>query len=375
MVTNQTLLDAVNEQEQPMKVERLHAHGLTTSHVEAWHRIRRANAALDSPFLCPEFAQAVAAVRKGVEVAVIEDGGEPVAFFPYQRSQWNVGKAVGRKMCDLQAVIARPDFVWDAHQLIRGCRLSAWNFSNLLACQQPFQSCYVRIEQAAYMDLSQGFDDYYTARRKAGSEKMKQAMKLGRKAEREIGPLRFEAHTTDSAVFDSLIAWKSAQYRRTGAANVFAHRWTVELLRRIATQTGEAFGGMLSALYIGDQLAAIELALRSNAVSHAWFAVYNPALGRYSPGTLLTLELAKAAPSQGIQRIDLGKITQMEYKSSFMSGSHLVARGSVAADPLARWVRRSWRRTREWIQSSPLRGPAQLAGRWTRPLRGWLAFR
>jgi CelD/BcsL family acetyltransferase involved in cellulose biosynthesis len=358
-----------------MKFQYLQAHDLTPSYVEAWHAIQRANPALDSPFLCPEFTQAVAAVRKGVEVAVIEEEGEPTAFFPYQRSQWNAGKAVGGRMCDVQAVIAPSGFTWDAHQLIRACRLAAWDFSNLLACQQPFQSCHVRVEQAAYMDLSQGFDAYYAARRKAGSEKMKQAMKLGRKAEREIGPLRFEAHTADPKVFAALIGWKTAQYRRTNAANVFAHRWTVELLKRVAAQSSEAFSGVLSTLYIGDQLAAIELALRSYAVSHAWFAVYNPELGRYSPGTLLTLELAKAAPSMGIQRIDLGKITQMEYKSSFMSGSHQVARGSVAARPLARWLRRSWHRTREWIKSSPLRGPAELAGRWTRPLRGWLAFR
>ena len=54
----------------------------------------------------PEFTQAVAAVRGDVEVGVLEERGEPVGFFPFQRSRRNVARPVGGKMSDFQGLIA-----------------------------------------------------------------------------------------------------------------------------------------------------------------------------------------------------------------------------------------------------------------------------
>jgi hypothetical protein len=64
----------------------------------------------------------------------------------------------------------------------------------------------------------------------------------------------------------------------------------------------------------------------------------------------------------------------MPYKFSFMSGSTPVAEGSVAVVPLVSTLRRSWHGTRAWLRTSPLRLPVRVAGRLTRPIRGWLAF-
>lgn len=46
---------------------------------------------LANPFLSPEFTPAVGRCRRGVRIAVVREEGEPVAFFPFQRTRLGVG--------------------------------------------------------------------------------------------------------------------------------------------------------------------------------------------------------------------------------------------------------------------------------------------
>jgi len=63
---------------------------------------------LDNPFLAPEFALAVGRHHRGVRIAVLREKGEPVAFFPYQRTAAGVGRAVGLGLSDGQGLVHRP---------------------------------------------------------------------------------------------------------------------------------------------------------------------------------------------------------------------------------------------------------------------------
>jgi CelD/BcsL family acetyltransferase involved in cellulose biosynthesis len=357
-----------------MKVTVLAATRLTPAHVEAWSRLQSADPTLASPYFRPEFTRAVAEVRPDVEVAVLEEGGEPAGFFPFQRGRWGAGGPVGGPLSDFHGVVAHPGLAWTAEGLVRGGGLSAWDFNHLLAAQEPFILHHHVTAESPFLDLSGGFEAYRAGRRRAGSELVDQALRKERKLGREVGPVRFEAHTTDPAAFASLLAWKAAQYRRTKAPNVFGFGWTVQLLKRILAASGEEFAGMLSALYAGDRLAAVHLGMRSWGVWHWWFPTYDPDLAKYSPGLVLLVAAARAAPGLGVRRIDLGR-GEAGYKNSLGNGAVQVAEGCVATRPIVRLLRGGWRRTREWARRSRLGAPARLAGRWTRSLRGWLAFR
>jgi CelD/BcsL family acetyltransferase involved in cellulose biosynthesis len=81
-------------------------------------------------------------------------------------------------------------------------------------------------------------------------------------------------------------------------------------------------------------VAALHLGLRSGEVWHSWFPAYNPDLDRYSPGLVLMLELAAAAPALGIREIDLGK-GEARYKLALATGSVPLNEGSVGARPLS----------------------------------------
>jgi CelD/BcsL family acetyltransferase involved in cellulose biosynthesis len=85
------------------------------------------------------------------------------------------------------------------------------------------------------------------------------------------------------------------------------------------------------------------LGLRCGPVLHSWFPVYNAALHRHSPGLLLMLELAQAAPGLGITEIDLGK-GDARYKQALATSSVDLWEGRVGRHPLAGRVRSSARR-------------------------------
>jgi len=345
-----------------MNVRVVPAAELTSEHIAAWDAIAQNEPALDSPYFRPEFTQAVAAVRGDVEVGVLEQDGEFVGFFPFQRGRKNVSLPVGGKMSDFQGVVARKDVAWQPRRLLGGCRLGAWHFDHLLASQEPFQPYHWMVAPSPYLDLSRGWEGYRADQMARHRESFKQALRKQRFAAREAGPLRLETHTDSRTVFQTLIEWKMEQYRRTGVTNVLAFGWTLALLERILAAKGESFSGMMSALYMGNVLTAVLLSMRSHDVVHGWFSAYRPNFGPLSPGLVLWLEAAQAYPALGIRRIDLGKGRE-EYKTHLMSGAIDVAEGSVDCRPVTRLVRRNWRRAYEWARRSPLRRPLLVPGR------------
>lgn len=347
---------------------------LTPDHVRAWSDLQRADPVLDSPFFRPEFTQAVAAVRGDVRVGVLEEGGEPVGFFPFQTRGWNGGRPVGGPMSDYQGVIARPGAAWGPAAVVRGCGLASWDFDHLVAAQESFRPYHQAAADSPYLDLSAGFDAYAAARRKAGSTTVKDTLGKVRKIEREVGPVRLEVHATEPKVFSTLMEWKRAQYERTQTIDVLSFGWTVRLLESIVAQSGEAFSGLLSVLYVRDAIAAVHLGMRSHAVLHSWFPAYDVNLSRYSPGMVLLIELARALPGMGVGKLDLGK-GAMEWKTNLMSGSVPLAEGCVTANPVVRMARSGWRRARTWLKASRLGAPARAFARLTLPVRGWMRFR
>ncbi|MGH7326108.1 MAG: GNAT family N-acetyltransferase, partial [Candidatus Rokuibacteriota bacterium] len=269
-----------------MKVHLVRPRELSGDLVAAWEEILRDEPALDSPYFRPEFVQAVASVRTDVEIGVLEDGNRAVGFFPFQRGRWRVARPVGGRLSDFQAIIARSETPWSVPELLRGCRLSAWEFDHLLACQARLKPFHAVVADSAYVDFSQGFDAYKRQRRTANSDGVAQALRKHRKIEREVGPTRFVAHSEDESVLDQLLAWKSAQYRLTDLTDVFQYPWTVALIKRIWRTQFPGWSGMLSAIYVNDELLAVHFGMRTPSVLHWWFPAYNRAHEKYSPGLI-----------------------------------------------------------------------------------------
>jgi CelD/BcsL family acetyltransferase involved in cellulose biosynthesis len=209
-----------------------------------------------------------------------------------------------------------------------------------------------------YIDLSDGYDRYLDQRRE-NTREITQALRKARKASREEGAVRFVMQSTDPAAWEALIRWKTAQYKRTGATNVFAYRWALDLLKNLSRISDPMFAGCLSALYFDDKLVAVHLGMRSEHVLHWWFPAYDASMGKYSPGMILLLETAKAASQLEIHRIDLGKGAE-RYKLSLMSGSTTVYEGAVDYNRFIHSARVKKASTRRWLLSTKVGSKVKL---------------
>ena len=348
-----------------MRVTVVPAAQLGRDHIARWSAIQEAAPSLASPYFAAEFVQITAATREDVKVAILEDRTGVVGFFPFQRGPWGVGHPVAGRMSDFHGVIAPEDAAWDAPGLVRASGLSAWRFDHLLASQDPLRRFHWAETPSPYLDVSEGFEAYRQQRKKAGSKEIEKILYEARKAERRAGPLRFELHTADEAAFHALLRWKARQYRATGQPDITAMPWVVRLLDRIRHERGERFSGLLSALYLGDRLAAVHLGMRSATVLHYWLPAYDPELASASPGQLCLIELVRAAASAGVRRIDLGKGVE-PYKARLMSGATSVAEGVIDLRPLAGEIGRTWFDLRKWAGRSALRRPLLGPARWLR---------
>ncbi|HVU88294.1 MAG TPA: GNAT family N-acetyltransferase [Pirellulales bacterium] len=346
---------------------------LTSDEIGAWTTMQRANPMLASPYFCAEFTQATALARHDVEVAVLEIGGRPVGFFPYQRSRWNVGRSVAGRLSDFQAMICYPGLQYDPAAVLRGCGLSAWHFDHLLDPQRNFQDFVWRDADSPHIVLGTGIEDYFEGQKNGKSLRSEYGQRK-RKIEREVGPLRLETDVTDRSIIATCFRWKVEQYLRTGTPNVFAYRWVLDLFDAILSLRNDNFSSMVSVLYAGSTIAAVNFCLRSRDILHAWFPAYNMDLARYSPGTLQWFEMIDALPKLGFRRIDLGKGPE-QFKRRFMNGAVRVAEGTVDLRPMQLLFRRVWQRARDRIRDSRLYGPARTPAAFLYRLNHWLEHR
>jgi CelD/BcsL family acetyltransferase involved in cellulose biosynthesis/SAM-dependent methyltransferase len=351
----------------PRTCEVTHLASLGETEKTRWTEIRLAAPGLDSPFFTYEFCALVAAVRADVRVAVLGDSGLISGFFPFQRDKAGRGRPLGGKLSDYHGVIADPDLAWDARELLRALQLRSYSFDHLALPSGVFAPHAERLDVSPFLDLSPGFPAYRQAARAAGLGGPREAEMKLRRLERRIGEVRFVWHETDQRALQTLLRWKSLQYRRTTGFDPLSLPWVVEVIERVHAAQTSAFAGVLSCLYVENRLIATHLGLRAGPTLHSWIPAYDRDLAVYSPGLVLLLALAERAAADGVLRLDLGKGPET-YKRRFTAEGIPVAIGSVQDGLLApAWSRVSGA---AWsaVLSSPLYGRAH-------PLRRRLQFR
>lgn len=336
----------------------------------AWERILVERHDLASPYFRPEFTMAVASVRDDVFAIVARQDEDIVAIFPYQRRALGYGQPVAGPLSDYHDAIACREFRCDPVVLLRAAGLVCWDFDHLLR-GGVFEPYVLTPRRSPVIDLSAGWDAYRVAQH-ATTDQLDDIARQARRLAREAGPLTVRLATTDAAVLDTLIAWKSKQYDRTGFENVFRPAWTRALLERLLAIDTPAFGGTLSALYAGGDLVAAHMGMRSHTIWHYWFPAYDARFARYSPGLILLAAMLQAAPAAGLHRIDLGKGEAL-YKRRLMNAEVPIAEGRVELPSITTRLRRLRRHAEDRVSQTPLaallRQPGRLVKRLERRLR------
>ncbi len=350
---------------------------LSACDIAAWSRLQESNPSLRSPFFRPEFGLVVANVLPRNQVAVMRREGEPIAFWPFERLSKHRAGPLGGMMSDYQGIIAAPDTEFDARAILRACGLRGYEFDHLLVGQTSLSRFKGSVSESRFIDVGGGLEGY-VARRGSTSEDYRRGLQKHRKALREYSTIELQLDDRSEEAFRRLVSWKSEQFQQTGASNIFSRSCTVSLLSALREQRSAAFAGMVSSLRIGGDLAAVSYFLRSGLVLHGWVSAYNRAYSRHSPGILLLLELIKRADELGISMVDLGKGDE-PYKIHFMTGSCLLAEGSIETSGAVTVARRMALRAKDRIMASPLRPAGRAAARAAAfvapPVRRWLKMR
>jgi CelD/BcsL family acetyltransferase involved in cellulose biosynthesis len=301
--------------------------------------MQRATESLASPFLCPEFAIAVDKVQPGARVAVLTDGSQIAGFFPFQLRRLGVGVPIGTPVNNCQGVIHEPGAEWDARDLLRACRLSAWQFDCLAEGQQSFRGAVSAVAPSPVINLADGYVAYREKLQANHPKFCKDLARRRRNLQREAGELGFVADTRDPAELRRLMAWKSEQYRRTGWIDFFDRPWIVDLVDDLFSTHTSHFGGLLSVLYAGQTPVAVHFGLRHGHVFAGCFPAYDVRFGRHSPGLILHLQRSEAIVSLGVRLIDMGKGPE-HYKQTLKNHDLYVAEGMATRGPLHSAVHR-----------------------------------
>jgi CelD/BcsL family acetyltransferase involved in cellulose biosynthesis len=342
-----------------VKVEVARPYELGPGHLDLWRRLQQRSATFASPFFCPEFALAVAAVRDDVFVGVLSEGDHVVGFFPFQRGPLRVGIPVGGGRSNYQGIVVDPAVSWDARSVVRACGLRQWRFDHLVAAQSEFAPYCTAEATSLLIDVSGGFAAYASQRRSSGSRVVPRIREKERRLAREAGPVSFVPHVSDRATLRLLMQWKSAQYRRTGEVDRFAVEWNVRLLESLhASEVNHNFSGVLSALVAGDAVVASVFGLRARQRLFYWFPGYATELARFSPGLILLLKLAEHAHDMGISIIDLGT-DDADYKRRMANGHVDLREGVVSANRIYAALGTLRRGARDVVRRSPAAGPAK----------------
>jgi CelD/BcsL family acetyltransferase involved in cellulose biosynthesis len=303
-------------------------HELDAELVQRWSEIQDSSVEFASPFMSPEFTQAVASCRSDVRVAVIEDAGRITGFFPFHRERFGVGRPVGEMLSDTHGVLLTPGLALNMRSLFRACGLTSWDYHHMIASQaEALSNTKPEIRDSYSVDLSAGIEQYLEDLRHSGSSLAADCRMKKRRLQRDRGTIDFIASSPNREWFETLVRWKSAQYRMTNVDDVLGIRWVRDLLERLLFVNTARLAGMLSAITADGQPVALHFGMRSSSTWNYWFPRYDEDAGRYSPGLLLLMEMMEAAPKTGITQVDLGYGTSTSYKARFQNKAIPLAAG------------------------------------------------
>lgn len=323
-----------------MKVSLVRPNELGRDEIAAWRSMQRATPYLDNPFLSYEFALAVGRFRPCTQVAVLTEDQSIVGFFPFERRRCRLGVPVCGWLNSCQGVVHAPEVKWDPRVLLSGCGLSAWQFDNLIADQLPFSPYHYATEAGAVVDLTQGFDAYYSKLRANSPRFCRELARRARKLAREVGELRVVTDRRDANLLRALIAWKTEQYRQTSTVARFERAWLVGLLDALLNSRGDHLTGVISGLYAGDKLVAAQFGLRAGDLLVGWFTAYDRSFRKYSPGLIHIQRMIEKMAADGIRSIDMGGGAKNYYKEILKSYDTVLARGIVTDSSVAGTVHR-----------------------------------
>ncbi|TWT70081.1 hypothetical protein Pan14r_23790 [Crateriforma conspicua] len=360
----------------PIAVRCLSLDELDPQAIDSWSQLREGRPEFQSPFFSHRFAQAVQRARGDVQVAVASQRNRIVGVLPFHR-RGRVAYPVGRFFNDAHQLITASDVTVDWIDLLRQLSLRSFDAHAMTGVndrdRDRFRMRTVRSFACELGDDSRG----YLKRLGRDHKTIGRQPQKTRKMQREVGTVRWELDCRDPAVLDQVIAWKRDQYRRTHILDLFKPDWTRRMIGDLHSDLGSNaadFGrcssrGLLSVLWVDGRPAAGHFGMIESGRLHYWFPAYDPALGRYSPGTALFRGIIEAASDHGITMIDMG-YGEQPYKRKQTDAVTEVSAGCISRCKVHRAYRFLERMVVHAAQSIPMKESVKRIVRATTPDAG-----
>jgi CelD/BcsL family acetyltransferase involved in cellulose biosynthesis len=338
-----------------MRVETLNPLVLAGGDIAAWRALMAADPALTSPYLTPDWARLVARHRPDARVVVWRnDEGAAAGFLAVQVGSPHAAMPIGGPICDYQAVVAAPGL--DVSLAAKALGVGRVDLTAGLK-DNAVGECLLTDDVGHVVRFADGWDGWCAERNAAGSRIVARARKRMSKLVRdhETGAVTFEPFSTDPAAFETLLAWKRDQMRRTGVTDIFEHDWIDRVVRGSfhAPASDPNFGGALFVLRLGGAPIAVLFCLRAGKALHAWFVAYDPRHAEYSPGIILFAETIRAAASAGFTELDLGP-GDYAFKESFATYSRPIGSGFIGQPGLSSAFKAAQFQMRALVESLPV---------------------
>lgn len=296
---------------------------LADTDVARWRLLQQSHPAFESPLLSVEFAQAVASARDDVCVAVYRRNQMAVGFLAHHRRPGGFGRPIGSPFADYHALISDADFGAGGTEAIGLAGLRAFRHNGLVDPHGLFPG--VDNGQHTYaIELPTTSEAFLEDARAASPKKFKNYRRLQNRLA-ETGALRMGPDRSQDA-FDTIMAWKSEQFGRTGLQDVLKPEWVRRMMQSLFETTDGTMTGLLLTLYAGDVLVGGHFGVKADGVFHPWIASTNPELAAFSPGHIFLDQAVRAMPELGIRVYDLGP-GHDHYKKPFASTEREVGVG------------------------------------------------
>lgn len=344
-----------------MRLETIHPNDLGPAEIARWRAHQRATPALRSPYLSPEWAQAIGAVRTDARVCVIDGGA---GFMGVQRLDRFAAMGLGAPIADYQGLVAEESLCVDPRAICRAVGVGRVDLVN--AAPGPLVRA-AGADASWIAEVGGGREIYEAALRERRSEFVRQTDKKARKFARECGPIEFSARSSERADFETLIGWKTDQLHRTGQPDIWTRPWVRRTLDACFDADTTEFSGLLFTLYAGGKLAAAAFCLRSTSVLHLWLLGHDETFDRYSPGVQLVRQAIHWAGDNGIAEVDFGT-GDYQYKRQLSTTQRMLERGVIAGASWSGAVRRAQHAVRARMERLPQQKLAALPGKAMRRL-------
>lgn len=338
-----------------MRIETIHPKELSVAAATLWRAHQRADAALASPYLSPEWAQAVGAARDDARVCVIEAGR---GFFAAQRLSRFSAMGLGAPIADTQGLIAETGFNVPAGALCRALRVGRIDISHAPAGQTLFKPAHS--DGAWIAETHGGRDLYEAALRLQRGEFVRQTDKKLRKLMR-TSDVTFST-TTDRADFDALLAWKRAQLKATGQPPIWDTPWVRQVIDACFHACTPHFAGRLFVMRVDGRVVAANFCLSGPRAMHMWIIGHDDACEAASPGVQLARWVIGWAGEHGIAEVDFGP-GAYRYKRQLATTQRTQHFGVAAGPSLSGAVRAGAYALRRGIERLPAPQLAALPGK------------